>query len=127
MKENDISYKIRGAIYDVYNELGSGLFESIYQAALQVELLNRGLDVQREVSIPILYKGKNLDLDFKTDFLVENKVIVEIKSVKEIEAVHHKQLLTYLKLSNLKLGILVNFNVSNINNGIIRKVNGLED
>jgi GxxExxY protein len=125
MIENDISYKIRGAIFDVYNGLGAGLFESVYVAALEWELINRGLRVKREVPIPVYYKDVEMDLGFRLDLLVENKVIIEVKSVENLAAVHHKQVLTYLKITELRLGILVNFNVANIKEGVFRKVNGL--
>ncbi|MDF2831467.1 GxxExxY protein [Chryseobacterium indoltheticum] len=125
MTENDISYKIRGAIFDIYNELGAGLLESVYVAALEWELLNQGLQVKREVPVPVHYKEVKMDLGFRLDLLVENKVIIEVKSVENLAEVHHKQVLTYLKITKLKLGILVNFNVANIKDGIFRKVNGL--
>ena len=125
MTENDISFKVRGAIYEIYNELGAGLLESVYIAALEYELKRQGLSVKRELPLPVVYKEVKLELGFRLDLLVEEKVIVEIKSVEKLAAVHHKQVLTYLKLTKLKLGILVNFNVSNIREGIFRKVNGL--
>ena len=125
MEENDISYKIRGAIFDVYNGLGAGLLESVYVAALEWELLSRGLDVKREVPVPVHYKEIKMELGFRLDLLIENKVIIEVKSVENLAAVHHKQVLTYLKITELKLGLLVNFNVANIKDGIYRKVNGL--
>ena len=125
MTENDISYKIRGAIFDIYNELGAGLLESVYVAALEWELLNQGLQVKREVPVPVHYKEVKMDLGFRLDLLVENKVIIEVKSVENLAEVHHKHVLTYLKITKLKLGILVNFNVANIKDGIFRKVNGL--
>jgi GxxExxY protein len=125
MNENDISYKIRGCIYDVHNGLGAGLLESVYLAALEWELINLGLKVRREVPVPVIYKDFKLELGFRIDLLVEEKVIIEIKSIENLAEVHHKQVLTYLKITNLKLGILVNFNVANINEGIFRKVNGI--
>ena len=125
MTENEISYEVRGAIYSVYNGLGPGLLESIYSEALIYELRKNSLKVQKEVVVPVYYDGKLLTKEYRIDILVENKVIIEIKSVKEIAKVHHKQLLTYLKLTKLKLGILVNFNEAEINNGIYRKVNNL--
>jgi len=124
MSENEIAYKIRGAIYDVYNKLGPGLFESVYENALSYELKKRGLDVKSQVPINIIYDGIDMGAGFKMDLLIEDKVIMELKSVETLALVH-KQLLTYLKLTNLKLGILVNFNTSDINKSIIRKVNGL--
>ncbi|MFC2187663.1 GxxExxY protein [Fulvivirgaceae bacterium LMO-SS25] len=125
MTENDISFHIRGSIFDVYNGLGAGLLESVYVAALELELLNKGLTVRREVPVPVQYKDTKLELGFRIDLLVEDKVIIEVKSVEHLAEVHHKQVLTYLKITELKLGILVNFNVANIKAGIFRKVNGL--
>ncbi|MBP9600002.1 MAG: GxxExxY protein [Lutibacter sp.] len=123
--ENDISYLIRGAIFKVYNELGPGLLESVYEAVLYFELQKQGLEVKKQVPLPVYYEGNKLEIGFRLDLLVNNKVIIEIKSVENLVEVHHKQVLTYLKLSNLKLGILVNFNVEEITKGIFRKVNGL--
>ena len=123
--ENDISYLIRGAIFKVYNELGPGLLESVYEAVLSFELQKQGLDVKSQVPLPVFYEGHKLEVGFRLDLLVNDKVIIEIKSVESLAKVHHKQLLTYLKLTDLKLGILVNFNVDNITEGIFRKVNGL--
>jgi len=125
MNENDISYKIRGAIYNIYNALGPGLLESVYVAALVFELKKEGLKVIKEVPVPVYYEDEKLDIGFRLDLLVENKVIIEVKSVENLAEVHHKQVLTYLKLTKLKLAILVNFNVNNITSGIYRKVNGL--
>lgn len=125
MTENEISYKIRGAIFKVYNELGAGLFESVYEAALVYQLIKDGLNVKSQVPIPVLYDNQQLDIGFRLDILVEDKVIIEIKSVEELAKVHHKQILTYLKLTNLKLGILVNFNSDNISDSIHRKANNL--
>ena len=125
MTENDISYKLWGAIFEIYNALGPGLLESVYVTALEYELSQQGLEVQREVSLPVYYKDVKLELGFRLDLLVEEKVIIEVKSVENLAEVHHKQVLTYLKLTGLKLGILVNFNVSQIKEGIFRKVNGL--
>lgn len=123
--ENDISYLIRGAIFKVYNELGPGLLESVYETVLMYELEKQGLSVKKQVPLPVLYDGIELEIGFRLDLLVNNKVIIEIKSVESLAKVHHKQLLTYLKLTEIKLGILVNFNVDNITEGIFRKVNGL--
>jgi len=109
----------------VYNNLGPGLLESVYVNALAFELLRRNLIVQKEVPLPVYYKNEKMSLGFRIDLLINKKVLIEVKSVESIAEVHHKQILTYLRLSNLKLGILVNFNVSDINQGIYRKVNGL--
>lgn len=125
MTENQISYKIRGAIFKVYNELGAGLFESVYEAALIYQLQKDGLKVKSQVSIPVYYDNNKLDIGFILDVLVEDKVIIEIKSVEELAKVHHKQILNYLKITELKLGILVNFNTDDITESIFRKVNNL--
>jgi GxxExxY protein len=125
MTENEISYKIRGAIFNIYNKLGPGLLESVYVAAFMVELEKQGLKTKKEVPLPVYYENKRLEVGFRIDLLVENKVIIEVKSVEHLAEVHHKQVLTYLKLTKLKLAILVNFNVDNIKSGIFRKVNEL--
>ncbi len=125
MTENELSYIIRGAIFKVYNNLGPGLFESVYEVALMHELKNVGLEVKSQIPMPLIYKETKMEAGYRIDIVVENKVIIEIKSVENLAEVHHKQVLTYLKLSGLKLGILVNFNCDNIGNSIYRKVNGL--
>lgn len=125
MTENDISYKIRGAIFKVYNTLGPGLLESAYENALACELREAGLDVKEQVPLHFVYNGTKMDAGYRLDLLVEDKVIIEIKSVERILDVHHKQLITYLKLSGKKLGLLVNFNSADIAKSIYRKVNGL--
>jgi GxxExxY protein len=107
----DITYNIRKAIFEVHNVLGPGLLESVYTSALKYELAILKLKADEQIGVPVNYKIINLELGFRIDLLVENKVIIEIKSVEKLHPVHMKQLLTYLKLSNLKLGILVNFNV----------------
>ena len=125
MTENEISYAIRGAIFKVYNELGAGLFESVYEAALMYQFHKDGVKALSQVPVPIYYDGQKLDIGFRMDILVDDKVIIEIKSVEELAKVHHKQILTYLKLTKLKLGILVNFNSDEIATAIHRKVNEL--
>jgi len=125
MTENEISYKIRGAIFKVYNALGPGLLESAYEAVLAYELNKQGLVVKTQVPLPLIYEEVKLDVGYRIDILVENKVIIEIKSVEAISEVHHKQVITYLKLSDLKLGLLVNFNCEDIQKSIYRKVNKL--
>ncbi|MGX5684157.1 GxxExxY protein [Chryseobacterium cucumeris] len=124
MNENEISFYIRKFIFSVYNELGPGLLEKVYEKVLALELKNNGLSVKTQVPIPITFKGVFIDSSFIADIIVEDKVIIEIKSIPEIINVHHKQLLTYLKLTKLKLGILVNFNTDYIDKSIIRKING---
>jgi GxxExxY protein len=125
MTENEVSYKIRNAIFKVYNELGPGLFESVYETALIYQLRKDGLKAIEQVEVPVYYDEQKLEIGFRIDILVEDLVIIEIKSVEEISKVHHKQLLTYLKLTEIRLGLLVNFNTYNIGDSIIRKVNGL--
>lgn len=125
MTENEISYKIRGAIFNVYNAFGPGLLESVYVSALIIDLRKEGLDVKSEFAVPVYYKETKLNVGFRLDLLIEDKVIIEVKSVENLAEVHHKQVLTYLKLTKLKLAILVNFNVPLIREGIFRKVNNL--
>lgn len=125
MTENDIGYLIRGACFTVYNELGPGLLESAYETALSLELRNLGLNVETQVPIIVAYRGEDLGTVYRIDILVEKKVIVELKSVEILTTLHHKQLLTYLRLSNLKLGYLVNFNAESIKDNIIRYVNNI--
>ena len=125
MDENDISYQIRGAIFTVYNALGPGLLESVYETVLAYVLTEKGLDVKQQVKLPVVFEGVTLDAGYRIDLLINNLVIIEIKSVETLAPVHHKQVLTYLKLSGLRLGMLVNFNSSNISQSIWRKVNGL--
>ena len=125
MTENEISYQIRGAIFDVYNTLGPGLLESVYEEALVYELISRNIKVERQKWLPIVYKDVVLNNKFRIDLLVSDKVIVEIKSVSDLLDVHFMQLDTCLKLSGLKLGILVNFNTSNLSANIKRRANGL--
>ena len=128
MAENQLSYQIRGAIFEVYKHLGPGLYEQVYESAMKIELAQRGIErIGSQVPFDVVYKGYSLDLGFRMDLLVEDKVIVEIKSVKELQNVHFKQLDTYLKLTDKRLGILVNFNTADLGNSIHRRVNGLED
>ena len=123
MTENDITYKIRGAIYDVYSVLGPGLLESVYEEALVFELEQRGLKVERQKTVPIVYKGVTLKSELRLDLIVEDQVIVEIKSVEEMKKVFSKQLLSYLRLLHKKLGLLVNFNTPDILKSIYRIIN----
>ena len=110
MDINEITYKIRGAIYDVYKILGPGLLESVYEEALVMELELRGLSVERQKHVPLVYKGKNLKTSLCLDLLVENEVIVELKSVTELLDIHKAQVKNYLALTGLELGLLYNFN-----------------
>lgn len=123
MTDNELTYEIRGAIFDVYNELGPGLLESVYEEALVFELQERGLEVDRQLEVPIIYKDCELKTSLRLDLLVNNQVIVELKSVEEMRPVFAKQLLTYLRLMDKRVGLLVNFNTSNIREGIKRIVN----
>ena len=123
MSLNEISYQIRGAVFDVYNELGPGLMENVYEKALIIELLNRGLQVENQVPIEVRYKGCDLGLQYRVDLLVSKQVIIELKSVEILLPVHYKQLITYLKLAQKPLGFLINFNTESIKDNIIRIAN----
>ena len=123
MTINELTYEIRGAIFDVYNTLGPGLLESVYEEAMVFELQQRGLKVERQLEVPIRYKGNELKTPLRLDLLVEDMVVVELKSVEEMKPVFAKQLLTYLRLMDKRLGLLVNFNTSNIREGIKRVAN----
>ncbi|MGC4100963.1 MAG: GxxExxY protein [Ferruginibacter sp.] len=116
---------MRGAIFEIHKKLGPGLFENVYKHILKYELEKRGLTVAMEVPLPVIYNSIKFDIGFRIDLLVNDKVIIEIKSVEKLAEVHHKQTITYLRLTGLKLGILVNFNSDNIANNIFRKVNNL--
>ena len=120
---NTISQMIIGAAIEVHKELGPGLLESVYEACLIEELDRKGLKVENQLTFPLLYKGKKLDKEFRIDLLVEDKVIVELKAIDEILPVHEVQLVTYLKLTGKKLGLLINFNVPVLTKGVRRKVN----
>jgi GxxExxY protein len=124
-EENKISFAIRGAVFKVYNTLGPGLLESVYEAALAHELRKLGMEVKTEVDFPVNYDTIQLELGFRLDMIVNDLVIVEIKSVETLAKIHYKQLLTYLRLTDKKLGLLINFNESNLINAIKRVANGL--
>ncbi len=123
MSLNETTYNIRGAVYDVYVALGPGLLESVYEEALAFELEQRGLKVERQVQVPIIYRGHPLKTELRLDLLVDDSVIVELKSVEEMKKLFWKQLLTYLRLLNKQVGFLVNFNTDNILTSIYRVVN----
>lgn len=125
MDENEISGMIVNACYHIHVDLGPGLLESVYEEILCYELRAKGLYVERQKPLPVVWKDVKLDLGYRTDLIVDRKVIVEIKSVEEIHPVHPKQVLTYLKLTGLKLGLLINFNCPLIKSGITRIVNNL--
>jgi GxxExxY protein len=127
MKENEISREVVDACYKIHSQLGPGLYESVYENILFYELVKKGLKVQKEIPIDVMWDGLVFEQGFRADLIVEDKVLVELKSVEEISKKHYKQVLTYLKLTNLKLGLLINFNENLIKDGIRRIVNGLED
>ena len=120
MTDNELTYQIRGAIWDVYNDLGPGLLESVYEEALCYELQLRGLKVERQKQVPIIYKGNTLKTDLRLDILVEDMVIIELKSVEELKPVFYKQTKTYLRLMNKHIGLLVNFGEYDMKEGIHR-------
>lgn len=125
MEENNIGNVVINAAITIHRELGPGLLESVYEVILFNELLKRGLNVTRQVSIPIEYRGTRFDEGFRADMIVEKKVILELKSIDKLNNAHKKQLLTYLKLTGLKLGYLLNFGEETMKQGIIRTVNKL--
>lgn len=116
--------EIIGAAIDVHRYLGPGLLESAYEECMHIELSERGLQVERQRELPILYKGRRLNAGYRIDLLVNEEVIVELKSVQKIEPIHEAQLLTYLKLAEKRYGLLLNFNVSVMKQGIRRLLNG---
>ena len=125
MNENELSRVIVDICYRIHTKLGPGLLESFYEAIVFYELNALNLKVERQKPIPVIWNEIHLDIGFRSDLIVENKVIIEIKSVEQISNVHPKQLLTYLKITKLKLGLLINFNENLIRNGITRIVNNL--
>jgi GxxExxY protein len=127
MTENAIATEIVNAAFRIHTTLGPGLLESVYQTVLAYELGRRGLRAVSQQPIPVVYDGIRIDTGFRADLIVEDKVIVEIKSVELLAPVHRKQLLTYLRLADKRLGLLINFHVALIKDGITRIVNGLED
>jgi len=127
MTENEIARQIVDAAYKIHSTLGPGLLESAYQAILVYELQKRGLKVEPEKEMPIIYENIRLDTGFRADLVVEDKVIVELKSVEQVAPVHKKQLLTYLRLGDKRLGLLINFGAVLIKDGITRVVNRLEE
>ncbi len=124
MTENDIAKEIVDAAFKVHTVLGPGLLESVYEAVLAYELEKRGMRVARQLALPVVYETVKLDEGFRADLVVEDKVIVEMKSVETLAPVHKKQLLTYLRLSGCKLGLLINFGAPYIKDGIKRIING---
>ncbi|GAB4151071.1 MAG: GxxExxY protein [Ignavibacteriales bacterium] len=126
MNENEIAKLILDCAFKIHKEVGPGLLESVYEELLSYELKNIGLSIHRQVGIPLVYESIKMEVGFRADIIVENKVIIELKSIEAVLDVHKKQLLTYLKLSGLKLGLLINFNVNLLKEGITRIVNKLD-
>ena len=120
---NELASKIIGAAIEVHKQIGPGLLESVYEACLVDELKRRGIKMEQQVELPIIYKGKKLDKYFVVDILVENEIILELKCVQELHPIHEVQVVTYLKLANKRLGYLMNFNVAQMIRGVKRKVN----
>lgn len=125
MTENELSYTIIGAALEVHKTLGVGLLENAYEVALAYELKELGLKVESQLLLPLKYKSELIDNAYRIDLIVENKIIIEIKSVVEIHPIFYSQVLTYLKLTDIKLGLLINFNTPLIKDGIHRIVNKL--
>ena len=127
MTENEIAQQIVDAAFKIHKTLGPGLLESAYQAILIYELQKRGLKLEAEKQVPVIYESIQLDIGFRADLIVEDKVIVELKSIEQIAPVHKKQLLTYLRLSDKRLGLLINFGAPLIKDGITRIANQLDE
>jgi GxxExxY protein len=127
MMDRQLTFQIINAAIEVHQELGPGLLESIYRKCMKIELEDRGFQVQTEIVQPVIYKGRTVDdYGYRLDILVANEVVVELKSVHNVEPVHKKQLLTYLRLSTKELGLLINFNVALLKDGIYRIANNLK-
>jgi len=124
---NRITETVIGAAIAVHRELGPGLLESAYEACLVYELAEQGLTVERQKALPVIYRGVKVDCGYRIDLLVEGKVIIELKAVGKLEPIHEAQLLSYLKLSSCKIGLLINFNVKVLKNGVRRLVLGLQE
>lgn len=125
MTENELSKVVFNCSLKVHQTLGPGLLESAYEECLYYELKKTGLEIEKQKSLPLIYEEVKLDIGYRLDMLIENKLILEIKAVDALNEIHFAQLLTYLKLTNCKLGLLINFNVALIKNGIRRIVNNL--
>jgi GxxExxY protein len=126
-ERNRITGIILDAAIEVHRNLGPGLLESVYQVCLCFELVNRGLNLRQQVFLPVIYKGQTLSLDFKIDILVENEIVIEMKAIEGIFPVHEAQLLTYLKLADKRLGLLINFNIPKLVDGFKRFINGYDE
>ena len=122
LRDEKLTWQIIGAAIEVHKHLGPGLLESVYQVSLARELALRGIPFRREVNIPVQYKGEALDANFRADFIVANRVILELKAIEKLLPIHEAQLLTYMKLASCSVGLLINFNVPVLKKGIIRRV-----
>ncbi|HNR06019.1 MAG TPA: GxxExxY protein [Saprospiraceae bacterium] len=125
MTENELATIVVDLCYQIHTQLGAGLFESVYEEVLYYELIQMGFKVERQKGIPVRWKDKKMDIGFRADLIVDDKLIIEIKSIETVLPVHKRQMLTYLKLTGMKLGLLVNFNEALIKDGITRIVNNL--
>jgi GxxExxY protein len=125
MEENEITRQIIDICYHIHKELGPGLFESVYEEVLYFELTNQGFIVERQKAVPVIWKGRKMDIGFRADLIVNNQVIIELKSVERVPSVYKKQLLTYLRITGIKVGLLINFNETLFKDGIHRIVNNL--
>ena len=122
MKINDLTYEIIGCAYKVHSNLGPGLLESTYEVCLEYELVKKGFEVARQIALPVIYEDIKLDAGYRIDLIVNDTVIIEIKSVDALAPIHTAQVLTYLKLADKKLGLLINFNETNLKKGIKRLI-----
>ena len=127
MNENELSYKIVGVALKLHKNIGPGLLESAYENALAYDLREMGLEVKQQVPMPFIYKEMRMDVGYRIDLLIENSLIIEVKSIEGLAPVHYAQLLTYLKLSQIKLGLLINFNCKLLKDGIHRVANNLQE
>jgi len=127
MTENQLATIIVDTAFHIHRDIGPGLFETVYERIMEAELTKRGLHAVRQKPIPIVYSGVHFHAGFRCDLLVEDKVIVEVKSIEAVHPVHKKQVLTYLRFADKRLGLLINFNVALIKDGIVRLVNGLRE
>jgi len=125
MTENELSYQIIGTALELHKNIGPGLLESVYENALAYDLKELGLEVKQQIAMPFFYKEIKMDVGYRIDLLVENKLIIEIKAVENLSPVYFAQVLTYIKLSNLKLGLLINYNTKTLKEGIYKIANNL--
>lgn len=126
LHENELITDVLNLCFSIHSDLGPGLYESVYEEVLAYELTAHNFHYKRQVDIPLFYKGLSLDKAFRADFIIENKLLVELKSTEELSKTYYKQVYTYLKLSNLRLGLLINFNVGLLKDGIKRVANNLQ-